>query len=302
MSSNNRLTGKYFGQNNPTSTPFGPITYATTLGFPQTLSAGSQLGAIEDSLIITPNMTLVQHVGFTRLFAYSAQSQALTPEQAGINLFGVSRFPQIEISNFNPSSGGTMEFGNSTSFGNAGMYQNQWEYGNALNWVKGRHTLSFGFQWDRTQLNVINQASASSNLDFSNLGNFLEGNVRTGNYSDLFDGAGSASRYYRANTGGVFANDSWKLRSNLTVTLGLRWDNDGAMSEKYGRLTGFNGALYNYNAATDTIVNSGLELGGQNGASSSLMQHPQWGFCAARRNRVFAHVQADDSHRIRHLL
>lgn len=106
----------------------------------------------------------------------------------------------------------------------------------------------------------------------------MAGTVRTGTYSDLFDGLGSASRYYRANTGGAFANDSWKLRSNLTVTLGLRWDNDGAMSEKYGRLTGFNGALYNYNAATDTIMNSGLELGGQNGASGSLMQHPQWGF------------------------
>jgi hypothetical protein len=278
LSSNNRLTGKYFGQNNPTSTPFGPITYASTLGFPQTLSAGSQLVAIEDTTILSPNMTVVQHLGFTRLFAYSDQSQSLTPEQAGINLFNVSRFPQIEISNFNPSSGGTMEFGNSTSFGNAGMYQNQWEYGSALNWVKGRHTLSFGGQWDRTQLNVINQASASSNIDFSSLANFMEGNVRTGNYSDLFDGAGSASRYYRANTSGLFANDSWKVRSNLTVSLGLRFDNDGAMSEKYGRLAGFNGALYNYNASTDTIVNSGLELGGQNGASDTLMQKPQWGF------------------------
>ena len=278
LNSNNRLTGKYFGQNNPTTTPFGPITNASTLGFPQTLSAGSQLGAIEDSLTITPNMTLVQHVGFTRMFAYSAQSQAFTPSQFGINLLGVNSFPQIEISNFNPSSGGTMEFGNSTSFGNAGMYQNQFEYGATMNWVKGQHLLSFGYNLDYTQLNIINRASASANLGFSNLTNFMEGFVRTGNYSDLFDGLGSASRYYRATTAGAFVSDSWKLRSNLTVSLGLRWDNDGAMSEKYGRLTGFNGAQYNYNATNDTIVNSGLEIAGQNGASSTLMQNPQWGF------------------------
>ena len=44
--------------------------------------------------------------------------------------------------------------------------------------------------------------------------------------------------------------------------IGLRWDFDGPLSEKYGKLTAFNGNLYNYNAATDTIVNSGLEIAG----------------------------------------
>ena len=46
------------------------------------------------------------------------------------------------------------------------------------------------------------------------------------------------------------------------MTLGLRWDFDGLFSEKYGRLTVFNGALYSYDASTDTITNSGLEIVG----------------------------------------
>ena len=49
-----------------------------------------------------------------------------------------------------------------------------------------------------------------------------------------------ASRYYRSNTTGLFVNDNWKLRSNLTVTLGLRWDYEGPLTEKYGRMTDFN--------------------------------------------------------------
>jgi hypothetical protein len=83
---------------------------------------------------------------------------------------------------------------------------------------------------------------------------------------------------------GAFINDNYKVRSNLTVTLGLRWDMDGALSEKYGKLTAFNGNLYSYNAATDTIVNSGLEIAGNNpteatpGASSTLMKKCQCGF------------------------
>jgi len=272
LSSKDRLTGKYYVQNDPTSTPFSPNSYF--LGFPQTLNAGSDVGSIENTLTITPTMTMMQRVGFTRMEAYASTQQELTPQQMGINLLGVTQFPLVEISSFDTTLGQKVEFGNSTSFGNAGMYQNNWEYSGSLNWVKGRHTLSFGYQFDHTQLNIINKASASSVIDFSTLANFLEGNVKTGSVSDLFPGTGSADRYYRSNTIGAYVNDNWKVRSNLTVTLGLRWDNDGALSEKYGRLVGFNGSQYSYNATTDTITNDGLEFAGQNGANSTLMQNP----------------------------
>jgi len=274
LNDNNRITAKYYIQDNPTTTPFGAV--GGTLGFPQTLSAGSQVGAVENTTVLSSNLTLVQHLGFTRMRAYSTTSQALTPSQVGMNLFGVTSFPQIAISNFDPNLG-SIQFGNSVSFGNAGLFQNQWEYGATMNWVKGRHTLSFGYQLDRTQLNVINNNAQSAKVSFSSLVNFLEGNVRTGSYSDLFDGLGTANRYFRASTIGAFANDNWKLRSNLSVSLGVRFDFDGALSEKYGRLTGFNGSLYGYNAATDTITASGLEFAGQNGASSTLLKNCQCG-------------------------
>jgi hypothetical protein len=276
LNNNDRLTGRYYIQNDPTSTPYGAI--GGTLGFPQTLSAGSQVGTIENTTVLTPTLTLVEHIGFTRLRAFSDTGQALTPSAVGINLLGVNTFPQIAISAFDTTLGSALTFGDSVSFGNAGMFQNQFEYGTTLNWVKGRHTISAGYQLDHTQLNILNDASDAAKISFKSLVTFLQGSVRTGTYSDLFDGSGSANRYYRSNTIGAFINDNWKMRRNLTVTLGLRWDDDGGISEKYGRLTGFNGNLYQYNATTDTIVNDGLEFAGQNGASNTLMQHPQWGF------------------------
>ncbi len=279
-SDKDRLTGKYYVQANPTTNPFGAVGVA--LGFPQQLSAGSQVISLDNTVILTPTLTWQQRAGFTRLHAYSQTSQAFSPADFGISLLGSTTFPQIELSTSDPTIGGGLQFGNSVSFGNAGMFQNQWEYGSNVNWVKGKHTLAFGAQWDHTQLNIINKNTSSDTIDFKTFTSFVEGAVRTGTYSAAF--AGSADRYYRSDTIGAFINDNYKVRSNLTVTLGLRWDNDGPLSEKYGRLTGFNSNLYSYNATTDTITGSGLEFAGNNksfatpGASDSLMQQKQWGF------------------------
>ncbi len=280
VSDNDRLTGKYYYQNNPTTNPFGAV--GVGLGFPQTLTAGSQVASIDNTVILTPTLTWVQRAGFTRLRAFSQTSQAFQPSAFGMNLLGSTTFPQIDISNADPTINSGFGFGTSVSFGNAGMFQNQWEYGTTLNWVKGRHTLSFGAQWDHTQLNIVNQAANSDTISFSTFLNFVEGAVRTGTGTAAF--AGSANRYYRSDTIGAFINDNFKVRSNLTITMGLRWDDDGPLSEKYGRLTDFNSSLYSYNAATDTIAGSGLEFAGNNpnfatpGASNSLMKNRQWGF------------------------
>jgi hypothetical protein len=280
LSEKDRIGFKYYVQDNPTSSPFG--SSGSLLGFPQQLAAGSQVGSINNTVVLSPNVTWEQRVGFTRLRAYASSTQAYTPSQFGINLLGSDIFPQIEISEADPSIANKLQFGGDASFGNAGMYQNQWEFGTTLHWVKGRHTLSFGMLWDHTQLNIINHNSNTDVIDFSTFQNFVEGNVKPGVVSDAI--IGSANRYYRSDTAGAFINDNYKLRSNLTVTLGLRWDFDGPLSEKYGRLTAFNGNLYSYNATTDTIANSGLEIAGNNptgatpGASDTLMKNHQWGF------------------------
>ena len=281
VSDKDRLGIKYYVQTNPTSNPFG--AKGVLLGFPQQLSSGADVISLNNTVVLTPVLTWQQRAGFTRMRAYSATGQAYTPSQFGIALpGGTNAFPQIEIGTIDPTIGEGLQFGPSTSFGNAGMFQNQWEYGSSLNWVKGRHTLAVGVSWDHTQLNIINNNVNTDVVEFKTFQTFAEGLLRSGNYSSDF--AGSASRYYRSDTVGAFINDNYKVRSNLTITLGLRWDMDGALSEKYGKLTAFNGNLYSYNATTDTIVNSGLEIAGNNpteatpGASSTLMKKCQCGF------------------------
>ncbi len=279
-SDKDRLTGKYYVQNNPTTNPFGAV--GSLEGFSQELSAGSQVVSLDNTVILTPSITWEQKAGFTRLKAYSQTNQQFTPSDFGMNILGSKAFPQIQIGTSDPTVASGLEFGNSVSFGNAGMYQNQWEYGTTLNWVKGRHTIAIGAQWDHTQLNIINNNTSGSTLGFSDFANFVQGIVRGGTNSAAFTGA--SNRYYRSDTVGAFVSDSYKVRSNLTLSLGLRWDYDGPLTEKYGRLTGFNSSLYAYDANSDTITNSGLEFAGNNkqfgtpGASDSLLTQHQWIF------------------------
>jgi len=268
FSSRDRLSGRYYVQNDPTTNPFGAV--GSLLGFSQQLLAGGQVFSLTNTANLSPNLTWEQQLGFTRLRAYAGTQQGFTPSEMNISLLGSATFPQFDISHDDPTLGYGLEFGPSTSFGDAGMYQNQWEYGSTLNWVKGKSTISAGFQLDHTQLNVINNNTNTDTLNFASFLTFVEGTVKSG---DAFEG--EANRYYRSDTMGLFVNDNFKLRSNLTVTAGLRWDFDGPLSEKYGRLTGFNPSLYAYDAATDTITNSGLEVAG---SGDSLMNQRQWGF------------------------
>jgi hypothetical protein len=257
VSSADRLAFKYYYQRNPTVSPFAISSLG---GQPQTLNASAQTGSITNTTVLSPTLVWEQKVGILRGTALSLTSNLVSPEQLGINLFGATNFPGIAISGADPITGNGLDFGPRSNFANAGFAQNQLSFGSTLTWIRGRHSLSFGGNFDIGQLNVANFQTNTSVINFTSLTNFLEGNVRSN--SDLFNG--NANRYYRYNQAGAYAQDKWKVTSNLTLSLGLRFDYDGPLSEKYGNLTNFNPAAYKFDFATGTIVNSGLVVAGNN--------------------------------------
>ena len=279
FSSTDRLAGKYFYQRNPTVTPFPPE--GGLLGFPQTLHAGSQALSLTNTVVLGPTATWDLKAGFIREGAFANISQALTAQDAGINLFGTTAFPGIQINTADSSIGNGMTVGSSSPFANAGVYQNQYEVGSNLNWVRGKHTFSFGADYSRTQLNVLNENNEVATIVANDFATFLEGQLR-GNGTRLF--IGQSNRYYRANQLGAYAQDKWKVTPNLTADVGVRFDYDGPLSEKYGRLTNFNPSAYQYDLAIDTVVNDGLVIAGNNpqyaskGVSASTLTANQFGF------------------------
>lgn len=280
-----RFSGKYFYQRTPTTSEFST---SQVFGFGQKMDSGSQAFSLNNTTILTPNLTWDQRFGFIREKAFVTTGQPFGPTNiAGtnesINLFGQTTFPGITISNsdgnFDSLSIGTA----GSPFSNAGAYQNQFEWATSVNWVHGRHTISAGFNWDYTQLNIVNKNSDVTGLTFSDFPSFATGQLRQGIGSTVTF-TGSSNRYFRANQVGTYVQDNIRLRPNLTVNLGLRWDWDGPLYEKNGLLSNFYPQDFSYNLATDSFSNIGLVIAGNNktlgtkGVSNSTMTGRQWGF------------------------
>jgi len=285
FSSKDRLAGKYYYQNDPGTNPFAVSSVG---GFPQSLSAGSQVFSLLNTTVLSPNLTWDQKFGFIRMRAFATTQQPLTANDAGINLFGSTLFPGINIKDVSGLNDGLFSnsgnsIGPNSNFANAGIFQNRWDLSSNLNWVHGRHTLSFGFNWNTTQLNVINKNNEVASLTFNNWPSFITGAVTPGLSNSAFFN-GTSNRYYRAKQAGLYANDKIRLSSTLNVTVGLRWDWDGPLTEKNGDLTNFYPQDYSYDLATDTVTNIGLVVAGNNktfgtkGVSDSTMLARQWVF------------------------
>ncbi len=286
LNGRDRLTGKYYYQNDPT---FAPFAISQVGNFPQELSAGSHLLSIQNTTTVSPNAVWTQGFGFIREKAFAHTIDGYTNGDYGLNIFGLSNVPGISIGTANPNTGSGLGIGPSNNFANAGMFQNTFEGSTKYSWTVGRHTIVGGVQVDHSQLNIINKNGNQGLLDFDTFADFLQGNLCNPtvfcgeNGSSVFV-SGETNRYYRSNQVGAFGQDTFRLKSNLTVIAGLRWDWNGPLVEKNGLLTNFYPKDYSYDFGTDTISNIGIVVAGNNkefptkGVSDSTLTGRQWGF------------------------
>lgn len=292
---------KYYYQHDPGTNPYA---YSSVAGFTQKLDAGSQVISINNTWIIKPNLSTTQTFGFIREKEYGVNQQPFTPDQAGMSLFGSPIFPGISVvdalGGVSGNPAGLSNHGFSIGAGGfqmgsyTGIFQNRFMPSANAIWTLGRHTVTFGGSYAHTQLNMRNNRSQHGNnwgqamISVGNFADFLSGGplAYNANYSFATSAymVGDANRYFRAPQAGAYVQDKFQITPTLSLTAGLRYDWNGAFSEKYGRIYNFEPNDYSYNEVTGIVDPSktGFIFPGNYkyatpGVSSTTLTGRQWG-------------------------
>jgi Carboxypeptidase regulatory-like domain len=183
---------------------------------------------------------------FTGLSDSSAINALASDPATGDPKFGVT--PGLSASRtgvpFIAISGGPV-IGNNAE-GQLPQVGNSFQWSDNLTWVKGNHTMKFGLdlrrqRFDQTLYYNVNgqmtfDGSGSDAMlmdDGNNYGSYLLGLV------DSFGQGGAQVENVRSTSVYPFAEDSWKIKPNLTLNYGLRWELDTPLTDIGGHVQTF---------------------------------------------------------------
>ncbi len=123
---------------------------------------------------------------------------------------------------------------------NVGSILNEWTYGfkDVATKVVGRHTVKFG--GDLTRLFHLQNCPGCGvpSYNFFNIWDFLNDAPKqeNGSFNPTTGIPTTLRQDLRSDIWGVFVQDDFKLRRNLTLNLGLRWSYFGPLSSKQGNM------------------------------------------------------------------
>ena len=141
----------------------------------------------------------------------------LTPAVAAQG--GMSPVVLIDINDSQALITGTLVAGSSTT-GATDRSETRWQAQEIFAYLSGVHSLKFGGDVQRIKSTFIDLSDASGTFNFNSFGDFLA-NIPS-RFRQNFLTTSTQRNVYT----GIFGQDEWRLRPNLMISYGLRWENE----------------------------------------------------------------------------
>jgi len=216
-------------------TRFDPLSTsgAGVPGFPVGEDHRAQNSVATETHTFSPSMIGVFRFSFLRnKFLFDEHINHTTPESLGFqydpSLEAAIGPPFVQVNGYNTVG--------DPITGPRNTYQNSFDYTGALSWIRGRHELKFGGGYQRTQINVLQGIATNG---FFVYGGFPIDNAFAsflfGQPVFFLQGRGDFSRGLRGNAMNLYAQDTYRVSSHLTLNYGLRYELPFPFSEIHNR-------------------------------------------------------------------
>lgn len=203
--------------------------------------------ALDHVFVVSPQIVLDLRYGFT----WFKEDQFYDNSGWDLKEFG---FPQSLLAQLEPAGiafpdirpTGLLTLGN-----DGGWFRTNYTHNimSVMNWMKGNHSLKMGADLRLAYESYHNFGNVAPRMDFGQtyvrgplnnspvapagqgVASLLYG-IPTGGWSDVNDSRAELSPFY-----GFYLQDDWRVSTRLTLNLGLRWEYEGPIRERFNRTT-----------------------------------------------------------------
>jgi hypothetical protein len=225
FSEHDRLHGYYARQRDKRAEP--NLQGNTIPGFGDTRTSTRQIGTLNETHIFGSNLVNEVRFGFNRINITFAPNVVENPASFGINN-GINTavvLPQITV------QGVGLNFGGPNAFPQ-GRTDTTFVLSDTVSYLRGRHAFKFGGEYRR--FHNLNFQTNGGTFTFPSLAAFQSG---TGSAFTVT--LGDIDSEVTQQAFGLFVQDNFKVRSNVTLELGLRYDVNASPTEADDRFIYF---------------------------------------------------------------
>lgn len=187
--------------------------------------------ALEEVHTFSPQLTNSFRLGYNRSVAIAPDVKAVinpAVDNPALSFYPGRTVGQILVSSLTTVQGGAGAVGTNS------FHYNSFQLYNDATYTKGRHSIVFGGAIEYDQDNTLGGVLPNGEWNFGSINNFLT-NVPTF-FEGGLPGTPVVPHDLRQTIYAVYAQDSWKIRNNLTANFGLRYEMATDTTEIRGRL------------------------------------------------------------------